>query len=160
MPYTGLTERLDPPAQTSNLLNILDGIATTLAAATGIGNVVTNLRDGPSNQPLIRIVKPRWRRIPQTYGEQAIEWTLEGTVLLPVANNEQVETDMVTAIVNIINIAGHDLNADGEVADGQFLIESGVTEYGTVPGPTGLIAVLAHRFQIVIVEYIPYTHSL
>jgi hypothetical protein len=141
---------------TSNLPNVLLGIAATLAEATGVGNVILKLPDAPSNAPLLYIVKPRWKRIWPTYGEQAIEWTYEATLALPTENNELVESDLLAVIVSMIEVAGHDLDAGETLPDGEFLIVGGRSDYGTING----IPVLAHQFEIVIHERVLYTHSL
>lgn len=140
----------------SNLPAILTGIAATLSTATGVQNVLTHPPAGPSNDPLIYIIKPRAKRIQPAYGEQAIEWTFEAAAAIPTGNNEQAETDLYAVIVSIFNVAGHDLDAGEAIADGQVLIESGNVDYGKIQG----IPVIAFTFQIVIVERVPYEYAL
>lgn len=140
----------------SNMPAIRAGIATRLATATGIGNVVNTLRAAPSNAPLLYILKPRWQRIPPASQEQAIRWTFEGMLAVTTENNMQADADLDSAIINLIDVAGHDLDAGGALPDGQFLIQGGVTEYRTILG----IPVLVHRFDITVIERVPYDYAL
>lgn len=140
----------------SNLPAILDGIAAQLATATGIGNVTTRLPEMPSNDPLIYIVRPRVRRLESTMGGMSIGWTVPVVVATPTGNNDQAEADIYNAAVSIMNVAGHDLDAHETIGDGQWLITSGTTDYGSIGGTP----VFAFEFQVEIVEHLEYTPSL
>lgn len=141
---------------TSNLPAILDGIAAQLRVATGIGNVTTRLAEMASNTPLITLTQPRVRRIDTTYGEMAMEWTINGRLSLPTGNNDQAETDLYAAVVAILEVSGHDLDAHGAITNGQVLIESGNVAYGSITDTP----VIAFEFQIKVVERVPYDYAL
>lgn len=141
---------------TSNIRTIVPEIARALGEAASIGNVLTKRPGMASNDPLLYLIRPKYRPIKEAYGEMASRWTLDGTVALPTENNDDVELDMLDVITDLLNTSGQNLTAFGSITEGYMQIEEGDTDYYSIHDTP----VLAFKFNVVIVERVVYEYKL
>lgn len=140
----------------SNLPAVIEGIKRQIETATRLKHVYAYEPDAPSSAPMFFFTPKRWKRIPETYGEMAIEWEFEGWAFVPSLNNENAEKQRAVLVVQIIGVSGHDLDAGESLVDGQVLIEAGEFDTVKIQGVPGLGAM----FVIQATERISYDYAL
>lgn len=139
----------------SNLPAIVDGIVATVAAIPGIDQSVGYEPEYYSGT-MFCLVLDDFVSLQEASGEMSNGWNLAGRLVVPFTNNEGAEAQLYTLVPAIIEAAGQDMDAQGTIVDGQWLITAGKKR----PLRKGNTIFLVVDFRIQITERIPFTWSL
>src|SRR4051812_6433815 len=100
---------------------IVTAIASDIQAATGLANVLDYEPQSFAGAPLIYFILDSFELIESALQEQGIRWTWQGRLVVPYLNNRQAEATMAGYVVDLLRIAGTDLDASGAIPTGNLL---------------------------------------